>query len=122
MKTINGNLVLEEDTHFTESIHVEGSILGRGGQVFSLMVDGSISATGSISARDISAWRISARSISARDISAVDIIYHAFCVAHGSITCHSISGRRENSFHKALDGEVKVGVEVGVNPEQAGKA
>ncbi|MBI4181989.1 MAG: hypothetical protein HY520_03410 [Candidatus Aenigmarchaeota archaeon] len=128
MKIIKGDLVLEEDTRFTERIAVEGSILGKDGKRFSLTVDGDITArditagdittwnitAGNISAWNISAWNITVRDITARDItsqghiSSRNISYYAFCVAYSGIACHSIAGRRKNSFHKALDGEVRI--------------
>jgi hypothetical protein len=122
MKTIKGNLVLEKDTVFEESINVEGNILGKDGERYNLTVKGDITAwnisAGNISARDISARDISARDISARDItarditawniSARDISYYAFCIAYYNIKCKKIAGWRDGSFHKAIDGKIEV--------------
>jgi hypothetical protein len=102
MKTIKGNLVLEKDTVFEESINVEGNILGKDGERYNLTVKGNISAR-DISARDISAWDISAKDISAKDIS-----YYAFCIAYNNIKCKKIAGWRDGSFHKAIDGKIEV--------------
>jgi hypothetical protein len=70
-----------------------------------------------INARDICARDINARNIKALDIKADDITafsikandigYYAFCVAYKSLKCHTIQGRRENSFHKCLDKEIE---------------
>ena len=52
---IKGNLILEKDTKFEESIEVEGSITGY----YNLTIIGNITA-GNINARDIDAWDITA--------------------------------------------------------------
>lgn len=69
---------------------------------------------GNIEARNIEAHNIEARNIKARDIDAhdikaVDINYYSFCIVHTSIHCNNIAGRRENAFHRALDGIVIIG-------------
>jgi hypothetical protein len=72
MKLIQGDLVLEKDTTFHESIKVEGDILGKDGKRFSLTVNGDINA-GDINAGDIDADDINANDINAKDIYAGDI-------------------------------------------------
>ena len=68
MKTIEGDLRLEKDTTFEESIEVEGNIKGY----FDLKVLGDIDA-GDIDARNINAENIDALDIDARDIDARNI-------------------------------------------------
>ena len=51
---------------------------------------------------------ISAGNISAGNISAGDILYYAVAFVYKSIRCKSIRGKRPNSHHFALDGEVVV--------------
>jgi len=77
-KTINGNLILTEDTEYSEGIIVNGSIKGY----FNLKVAGNINAwdidawdidAWDINVWDINVWDINARNINARDISAWDI-------------------------------------------------
>jgi len=68
MKTIEGNLILEKDTTFKESIKVEGNIKGYS----DLKVLGDIDAW-DINARNINAWNIDAKNIIAWDINAWDI-------------------------------------------------
>ena len=68
---------------------------------------GSIHA-GDIDAGSIHAGDIDAGNIDAVDIDAVDISYYAVCFAYHNIKCTSIEGRRENSKHFALDGEVTI--------------
>ena len=104
MKVIKSDLVLKKDTTFNESIRVEGNIRCEGGR-HDLTVKGDVLAW-DISAGNVSARDISALDISALDISAWDISYYAFCIAYNKIKCNSIKGKRENSFHKALDGKI----------------
>lgn len=59
-----------------------------------------------IKADDIITGDISACNIEAGDISANNISYHAVCFAYDSIKCKSIKGRRKNSKHFVLDGEL----------------
>ena len=59
-----------------------------------------------IKAGDIITGDINACNIEAGDISANDISYHAVCFAYDSIKCKSIKGRRRNSKHFVLDGEL----------------
>lgn len=77
-----------------------------------LIVDGSIAAENitaeTISAWDINAGNVTAGNVSAWDIKARDIDYYAVCFAHINITCRSIKGRRENSKHFCLDGEITI--------------
>jgi hypothetical protein len=69
-----------------------------------------------INARDIHAGGINASVINAGDINAITIIalnidadvisYYAVCFAYRNIVCSFIDGRRENSKHFVLDGEI----------------
>lgn len=67
MKEIKGDLVLEKDTTFNESIKVNGNIVGRDGKRYDLRVEGDIIA------EDINAYDINAKDITAKDITAWDI-------------------------------------------------
>ena len=73
---------------------------------FDLMTDSNIFAQ-NIDAWDIDAWDIDAWDIDAWDIDAGDISYYAVCVAYISFACHSVQGRRKNSRHFCLDGEIE---------------
>jgi hypothetical protein len=82
MKIIQGDLILEDDTTFYESLKVKGNILGKDGNRFSLTVHGNITAgnitawnitAGNITADDITAGNITAMDIDAGDITAMDI-------------------------------------------------
>ena len=82
MKTINGDLILTENTEFKESIKVNGNIKGKDNKRYDLKVNGNIDAwdidarnidAKDIDAWDIDAWNIDAMDIDARDINAMDI-------------------------------------------------
>jgi hypothetical protein len=66
-KIIEGNLILDKDKVFDDSLEVHGSIIGKNGKRYNLTVNGNISA------KNITAWNISAKGISANDITAEDI-------------------------------------------------
>ena len=76
-KIIEGNLILDKDTVFDESLEVHGSILGKDGNRYNLTVNGNIKAEDitawDIDAGNISAWDISARNIDAKNINARNI-------------------------------------------------
>ena len=84
---------------------------------FNLEVRANIDAS-VIDAFNIIAWNIKAGNIKAHDIYADDIFafniiandisYYGVCVAYESIKCKSIEGRRANSKHFVLDGEIEV--------------
>ena len=56
-----------------------------------------------LNANDIKAHDISAASINARDIN-----YYAICYAYENIKCKSIKGRKHNSKHFVLDGQIYI--------------
>jgi hypothetical protein len=112
MKTINGNLIMTEDLTFDEDLKVSGNILGKDGERFNLTVKGNLNARNinaeKIDALKIDALKIDALNIDALKIDALDISYYAVCFAYENITCKSIKGRRENSKHFCLDGEITI--------------
>jgi hypothetical protein len=112
MKTINGNLIMTEDLTFDEDLKVSGNILGKDGERFNLTVKGNLNARNinaeKIDALKIDALKIDALNIDALNIDALDISYYAVCFAYENITCKSIKGRRENSKHFCLDGEITI--------------
>ena len=64
--------------------------------------------TWDITAYDIKADNIEAGDIYAYNIKAGNIKYYAFCIACEFLKCESISGIRQNSFHKCLDQEIEI--------------
>ena len=61
-----------------------------------------------IKAINIDAYDIDANNIDANNIDAVNIYYYAYCIAYNSLLCSSIKGKRRNSIHKCLDGEIEI--------------
>ena len=90
-KIIEGNLILDKDTIFDESLEVHGSILGKNGKRYNLTVNGNITA------EDITAWDISAKNITAKDISAEDII--AMDIISWDITAGNINAKDINAVN-----------------------
>lgn len=58
--------------------------------------------------RNIKCGNIKCGNIYCGNIDARHINYYAFCIAYENINCNSISGRRENSFHKCLNGKLTI--------------
>jgi CRISPR/Cas system-associated protein endoribonuclease Cas2 len=106
MKIIQGDLILEDDTTFYESIKVKGNILGKDGKRFPLTVYGNITAnniyalnidTNNITAKNITAMDITAKNITAKNITAMDI-------TAGNITAWDITAKNINARNiKAWD-------------------
>ena len=61
-----------------------------------------------ITAIDIKACNIKAFDINAWNIDACNISYWALCFAYANIKCNSITSRRDNHKHFALDGKLEV--------------
>ena len=59
-----------------------------------------------INADDINAININALDINANAINAKKISYYALCIAYQSFSCENVEGRRHNSIHKCLDGDI----------------
>ena len=121
METIKGNLILKENTTFNEDLKVEGSIIGD----YNLTVLGDINCLNihcnnidcnNIDCLDIDCFNIDCfnidcldihcNDINCLDINCNDINYYAVCFAYNNIKCKSIKGRRKNSKHFVLDGEI----------------
>ena len=83
---VNGSIVFNESIQCNFDIHVNVNI----------------------DAYNIKAYNIKAYNIDAYNIEAYNISYYAFCVSYGDIICTSIRGRRNNSFHKCLDGKLTI--------------
>ena len=65
-----------------------------------------------IKALDITALNINAGDIKVGEIKARNVSYYAFCIAYQSFACVSVKGRRHNSSHKCLDGDIIIRKEV----------
>jgi polyisoprenoid-binding protein YceI len=88
---IDGNIIIHDDISCDFNINDNANINAN-----------------DINANDIKAFDINAGNINAKDIEARDVSYYAFCVAYKDIECESIKGRRDNSFHKCLDGKLTI--------------
>ena len=92
------------DVEFTFNLDVDSNIIA--GNINALDIDaGNINAV-DIDARNIDAVDINAMNINALNINADVISYYAVCFAYQNIVCSAIDGRRENSKHFVLDGEI----------------
>lgn len=65
-----------------------------------------------IYAMDVNVWNIMANDVEANDVNAWNIdarniLYYAVCIAYETFKCKSVKGRRENSVHMCLDGEIE---------------
>ena len=91
---IKGNLILEKDTQFNESIDVRGNIIGINGTQRSLIVKGDIKACNiivhNLSANNVCAWGIKASNITANDISMSGDITAIDIIATGDISAEDI--------------------------------
>ena len=99
-KIIEGDLILDKDKAFDESLEVHGSILGKNGNIYNLTVNGNIKArdisawdihAGNITARNLDAGNITAQDIAAWDITAGNII--AMDIATGNIDAFDITAK-----------------------------
>ncbi len=95
-EVVNGVFSVNDDVEFNFNLVTTYNINAR-----------NIDA-GNIEASNIEAHNINARNIDALDIKANDISYYAFCISYTSINCTRIKGRKGNSFHKCLDGELTI--------------
>ena len=68
-----------------------------------LTINCSISIEANINACNIDAINIYANNIDANNIDVHNISYDTFCIAHQSLKCKTIKGRRENALHACLD-------------------
>jgi len=110
--TIDKVLKIDGDVKFDmPGVYVKGNISARNINAGHINAE-NISAR-NINARNINAWHIDAGdiyawNIDAWNINAEDIKYYAVCFAYQNIVCTSIQGRRDNTKHFCLDGEIKI--------------
>ena len=97
----SNTIVLDEDLEITFNCEIPCNIKARDIKAWKIKVK-------NITAHNIKTDKIDAYDIIACNIKAKNIKYHAFCIAYESLKCNSISGIRENSFHKCLDQEIEI--------------
>ena len=100
IKIIEGNLILEKDEVIKEDLIVKGSIFGKGGGRFDLIVKGNLNCL------DLDCGDLDCRDLNCLDLKARNINYYAVCFAYNNIECETIKGRRENCKHFVLDGKI----------------
>ena len=96
-KVIKGDLVMTEDMTFDEDLVVKGNIFGKNGHKYSLKVNG-----------DLNCFNLNCFDLNCLDLNCRDLSYYAVAFAYTSFKCKSVKGRRENSKHFCLDGEVQI--------------
>jgi hypothetical protein len=94
--TIKGNLILTKDTVFDESIVVEGSILGKDGDRYTLKVNGDINCL-NIDCNNINAYYIVCRNIDCYNINCLDI--NCINIDCHNIDCHNINCNAINCYN-----------------------
>ena len=112
----DGNIIIEDDIKCDFNIDVRANIDASNidaWNIDALNIKASDIDASNIDASNIDAWNIDALNIKALNIKALNInarniSYYAFCVSYNNIECESIEGRRDNSFHKCLDGELTI--------------
>lgn len=107
--------IFEDDVEFKVDVKIRYSIKAHNITAFNidalnieaLGIDACNINACDIQALNIIAWDIIADNIIATNIYASDISYYATCIAYEHFECESVKGRRINSIHKCLDGEIK---------------
>ena len=90
---------IKMDVEFTFDLNIKSHIVAR--NINALCINVLDINVGCINARNINAGNIGAGNINAGNIS-----YYAVCFAYYDICCISIVGRRNNSKHFVLGGEI----------------
>ena len=109
---VNGVLRVDDDIHITfNECKIEADIVCRNLTARTLTARNinayDINAR-NLDAYDINADNINAHDVNARNLDAHNVNYFAVCFAYENIICDSIEGRRENSKHFCLDGEITI--------------
>ncbi len=102
---VDGAVKFDEDIICDFNINIDADLKARNieaGNIKCYNLNADTVGALSVYANDMSCWNIDAISINARNIS-----YYAFCIAYKSFVCNSVKGRRNNSIHKCLDGEIQ---------------
>jgi len=107
MITIHGDLILEKDTEYNESLTVEGNILGKDVNRYNLKVCGDLDCL------NLNCWNLDCRNLNCGDLDcwnlkAKKVLYYAVAFAYNNMEVESIKGRRENCKHFCLDGQITI--------------
>ena len=72
MKTIKGDLIMEEDMTFKESLNVAGNIFGKDGKRFNLKVEGDLKCR-DLKCLDLKCWDLECRDLKCWDLKCRDL-------------------------------------------------
>ena len=61
---------------------------------------------GNFNGRDFNGWNFNGRNFNGWDFNGENISYYGWFIVYKNIRCKSIIGKRENCFHKCLDGRL----------------
>ena len=93
MKTIKGNLIMEKDMIFNESLKVEGKILGKNGDIFNLIVNGNLTC-GNLNCNDLDCLNLNCRNLNCFDLTCWDLdCRNLDCL---NLTCGNLNCRNLN--------------------------
>ena len=92
----NNNIIIDGDLTINCSISIEANINACNIDAINIYAN-------NIDANNIDAINIYANNIDANNIDVHNISYDTFCIAHQSLKCKTIKGRRENALHACLD-------------------
>ena len=120
MITIKGNLILEKDTTYEDSLKVEGCILGKDGERFNLTIKGNLNCLDltcrNLTCWDLTCWDLTCEDLTCRDLNCGnftcwnltcgDLNFYAFAITYSSFECKTWKARRDNYFIKSLDGKI----------------
>ena len=113
MKTIKGDLVLTENTIINDDLTVEGNIRCKGGK-WDLNCKNLDCRDlncwdlncGDLNCRDLNCWDLNCKNLNCWSLKAKNVSYYGVAFAYHSMEVESIKGRRDNSKHFCLDGEI----------------
>lgn len=117
MKTIKGDLIMESDMTFEENLKVEGSIFGKDGVRYNLIVKGDLNCFNldclnlncwNLNCWDLDCWNLNCWDLNCWDLNCLNCSYCAVAFAYNNIKCRSIKGRRKNAKHFVLDGKIEI--------------
>jgi len=112
---------MKKDETIEGDLKVKGNILGKGGERFNLIVKGNLDCWNlncwNLNCCDLDCYDLDCMNLNCCDLDCGDlncmnldckenVSYYAVCFAYNNIKCKSIEGRRDNSKHFVLDGEI----------------
>jgi hypothetical protein len=122
MKTIQGNWIMEKDEIIEDDLTVDGSIIGKDGKRFSLVVNGDLKCW-DLDCFNLKCWDLDCHNLNCHNLDCRELVcynldcwdlvcfnlsFYAVCFAYNNIFCKSISGRRENGRYFVLDGNIVI--------------